>query len=1415
MSSLNHHTSNIEDAFSSNFPDYISASSNYVAASPEKTYSSSSNNSFSLVPIASPTLSLFHNDPYIKVMHAYYAKESPISPPVIMPLSPMFNPQEFFLPEESYVARMPPKRNSASVASASDSPAMNQAAIRQLVIDSVAAALEAQAANMANADNTNRNPKPREAPVARKCSYKEFMSYQPFNFKGSTILVEFLCSIGIEEAYKITWVEFKKLLIKKYYPRTKELATLCPTMVSDSEKMMEAFIGGLPRSIEGNVTASKPQTLEKAINIAQRLMDQVTKHTLVQVSSDHKRKSGDRRTFKNNNNYHNTTTNNRYNNHQPQQNIRQETFRSYAATITENSGYAGNHPMCKKCTLHHTGPCTVKCNTCNKVGHMTRNYRNKGSAIGSNLLPVTVTCHACGEKGHYANQCQKTTNNNAYGRAYILRDRNAHQDPNVVTVLTSSLVWIGSPSTMLKSSVMRKSSTSQSTVNFDHPSTSPWGALVLFVKKKDRSFRMYIDYRELNKLTVKNCYPLPKIDDLFDELQGSSIYSKIDLRSGYHQLRVRDEDIPKTAFRTRYGHYEFQVMPFGLTNVPTVFMDLMNRVCKPYLDKFVIVFIDDILIYSRNKEEHANHQTIILELLKKEKLYAKFSKCDFWISIVQFLGNLIDSQGLHVDPVRIKAVKNWKLCETPILTLPEGNDDVVVYCDTSHQGLGAMANVMADALSRKERIKPLQVRSLVMTIHPNLPSQIFEAQTKAIKEENIKAENLRAMDKAFEIRPDGTRCIKNQSWLPLFGNLRDLIMCESHNQSIPFTQAAPFEALYGRKCRSPVCWAEVGDVQLKGPEIIHETTEKIVQIQQRLQAARNRQRSYANVRRKLFEFQVRDRVMLKVSPCKGVIRFGKQRKLNPRYIGPFKILEQIDPVVYKLELPEELSNVHSTFYVSNLKKCLSDESLVIPMKELRLDDKLNFVEEPMEVMDREVKQLKQSRIPIVKDHDGGYVAFRGGAKCGKITGKSTIRTDGYSTISKAFRLYNTRTKKVEENLHITFLENKHMITGGVPEWLFDIDALSESMNYAPVHACTNSNDFADSSLFDSSSQDSDGHNKDKPGPSQESKCNNQERPNAKSSTKNVNTVGPSINTANANDNTSSLNINTNKDAEADYNNLKTVISISPIPSTRIHKDHPKEQIIGKVHSSVQTRKMVKQNEAGFLTFINKQRRTNHKEFQKFLFACFLSRMELKKTLVELPHEKRAIGTKWVLRNKRDQRGIVVRNKARLVSQGHRQEEGIDYDEVFALIARIEAIRLFLAYALFMDFTVYQMDIKSAFLYGTIEEEIKNDILLVQVYVDDIIFGSTKKPLSTEFEQLMHKRFQMRSMGEHTFFLGLQVEQRTDGIFLSQDKYVCDILKKFGFSSVKSGSTLMETHKPLSNNADGTDVDVHLFSKENL
>ncbi|KAD5318287.1 hypothetical protein E3N88_18233 [Mikania micrantha] len=184
-------------------------------------------------------------------------------------------------------------------------------------------------------------------------------------------------------------------------------------------------------------------------------------------------------------------------------------------------------------------------------------------------------------------------------------------------------------------------------------------------KKKDGSMRMCIDYRELNKLTVKNMYPLPRIDDLFDQLQGVSWFSKIDLRSGYHQLKVREQDIPKTAFQTCYGHYEFLVTSFGLTNAPAAFMDLMNRVCRPMLDRSVIVFIDDILIYSKNEGDHACHVREVLEILRKEKVYAKFSKCSFCLREVQFLGHVVNRDGIMVDPAKVETVMKWSPPKSP------------------------------------------------------------------------------------------------------------------------------------------------------------------------------------------------------------------------------------------------------------------------------------------------------------------------------------------------------------------------------------------------------------------------------------------------------------------------------------------------------------------------------------------------------------------------------------------------------------------------------------------------------------------------------------------------------------------------------------------------------------------------------
>nr|GEV74112.1 putative reverse transcriptase domain-containing protein [Tanacetum cinerariifolium] len=554
---------------------------------------------------------------------------------------------------------------------------------------------------------------------------------------------------------------------------------------------------------------------------------------------------------------------------------------------------------------------------------------------------------------------------------------------------------------------------------FIHPSSSPWGAPVLFVKKKDRSFHICIDYRELNKLTVKNRYPLPRIDDLFDQLQSSCVYSKIDLPSRYHQLCIREEDIPITAFRTRYGHYEFQVMPFRLTNAPAIFMDLMNR----------------------SKEEHEEHLKIILGLLKKEQLYAKFLKCDFWLDHVQFLGHVIDSKAgyyqrfikgfsLISKPLTKLTQKNkkyeWseekeeafqmlkqKLCSAPILALPEGTEDFVVYCDTSIKGFGVVlmqrekviayasrqlkkheenymthnlelratvfalsdydceihyhlgkANVVADALSRKEREKPLRVRDLVMSVYLDLSKRILQAQTEAMKEEMVKANNLgRLIKPIFKICSDGIQYFDKRIWLPFFGGLQDLIMHESYKSKYSIHHGSDkmhqdLKKLYWW----PTMKADISTYV----KLIRETTEKIVQIKNRLLNAHSRQKSYADVRRKPMDFSVGDMVMLKVSPWKEVIHFGKHGKLSPRYVRSFRIIDIVGPVAHKLELPRKLQEIHNTFHVSKLKKCLAYENMIFLLEEIQLDDKLHFIEEPVKIMDREVKQLKQSRIPIIK-----------------------------------------------------------------------------------------------------------------------------------------------------------------------------------------------------------------------------------------------------------------------------------------------------------------------------------------------------------------------------------------------------------------------------------------------------------------
>ncbi|GKB81871.1 putative reverse transcriptase domain-containing protein [Tanacetum coccineum] len=664
-----------------------------------------------------------------------------------------------------------------------------------------------------------------------------------------------IASMGIYAANGTPWTKLKGTDIDGYTNRFHELALLCPRMVEPEQVKVEQYIRGLSKNIRGDVTSSRPISIDEAVRMAYQLMGQIIQDNTDEVSEanagamtnaapndnevcprcKNKNHAGDcwkcdcPKLKKNGQGGNNHGVVYKLGAVDAQQDPKVVTgtflLNNRYATALFDSGVDKSFVSINFSTLINIKP--VELDTCYEVELVdgkvvstnnvligcTLNLLNRsfpidlmvielGSfdiIIGMDWLSRYDAAILCGEKkvriplegntlvieGDRNNSrlkivsCIKAQKYIEKGREQFLaqvteqesKEKRLEDVPAIrdfpkvfpdglprlppprqvefcIDLIPSDALVARAPYRLAPSEMKELSKQMQELLEkgFIRPSSSPWGAPVLFVKKKDGSFRMCIDYRELNKLTINNRYPLPRIDDLFDQLQGSSVYSKIDLRSGYHQLRIREEDIAITAFRTCYGHYEFQVMSFRLTNAPAVFMDLMNRVCKPYLDKFVIVFINDILIYSKNKEEHGEHLKTILNLLRSEKLYAKFSKCDFWLDSVQFLGHVIDSSGVHVDPAKIEAIKNWaapttptevrqflglagyyrrfikefsliskpltkltqknkpyvwgddeeeafqtlklKLCSAPILSLPEGSEDFVVYYDASLKGFG-------------------------------------------------------------------------------------------------------------------------------------------------------------------------------------------------------------------------------------------------------------------------------------------------------------------------------------------------------------------------------------------------------------------------------------------------------------------------------------------------------------------------------------------------------------------------------------------------------------------------------------------------------------------------------------------------------------------------------------------------------
>ncbi|GJY63168.1 putative ribonuclease H-like domain-containing protein [Tanacetum coccineum] len=486
--------------------------------------------------------------------------------------------------------------------------------------------------------------------------------------------------------------------------------------------------------------------------------------------------------------------------------------------------------------------------------------------------------------------------------------------------------------------------------------------------------------------------------------------------------------------------------------------------------------------------------------------------------------------------------------------------------------------------------------------------------------------------------------------------------------------------------------------QTDGQKLIRDTTEKIFQIKNRLLAARSRQKSYADKRLKPLEFEVGDMVLLKVSPWKGAVRFGKRGKLSPRYIGPFKVFARIGPVAYTLELPKELKGIHSTFHVSNLKKCLSEGEVVVPLEEIQLDDKLHMIEEPVEIVDKEVKRLNQVLLRVPRK-DNIY----------SVDLKSVVPTKGLTCLfAKAIidesnlwhrRLGHTNFKNMNKlvrgNLVRVIAGNQ---TNGIAEKRDNIVAGQAQKNIEPeqeyilIPLCTTD------PFISQSPKDNEENAEEKPTEMDENGALDKDREDDQVTRnefeRNAFTILPVSNVTPMNDTGIFGNAYDDQDvgAEADLNNLETTMNVNPIPTTRIDKDHPKDRIIGDLNSAIETRRMTKIFDEHAMV----------EAMQEELLQFQLQKVW---TLVDLPNGKRPIRTKWVFRNKKDERGIVVRNKARLVAQVYTQEEGIDYDEVFAPIARVEAIRLFFSYASFMGFIVYQMDVKSAFLYGTIEEEV--------------------------------------------------------------------------------------------------------------
>ncbi|GJR92551.1 putative reverse transcriptase domain-containing protein [Tanacetum coccineum] len=899
---------------------------------------------------------------------------------------------------------MAPKRTTRSTPvtptpNATTTTTVTEAQLQALIDRGVAAAMaEAEASRVRNGYDSNGSG-PRPAQAVRECSYSEFLKCKPLDFKGTEGVVGLTrwfekmesvfsisncttsCQVKFatctlqddaltwwnahvktttpEAAHAMPWATLKKMMTDKYCPRGEikkietemwnlkvkgtdvvaynrrfqQLALMCARMFPEEVDKIEKYIGGLPDMILGSVKASKPKTMQEAIEFTTELMDEKT-HAYAERQAEKKRKYDD--LSKNNQN-------------QQQQNKRQNTGQAYTAGNSDRKPYAGSKYLCSKCDYNHEGPCPPRCNNYKKVGHLAKDCRsrpanannnncNNNNRNNNNNIKKGNGCYECGAQGHFKRNCPKLKNNDrgnqagndrAPAKVYVVGNTGANPDNDIagtfllnnryaynlfdtgadrsfvstafssqIDITSSTLdhyydveladeriigTWSGplsglpptrqvefqidlvpgaapvarapyrlAPSEMKELSEQLKELSDK---GFIRPSSSPWGASVLFVKKKDGSFRMCIDYRELNKLTVKNRYPLPRIDDLFDQLQG-----------------------------TRYGHYEFQVMPFGLTNAPAVFMDLMNRTEARKPKNIKNEDVRGMLVENTKNPEAI--RTEKLEPRAEVNPMPKRQKYEEAILVAQYEGRHRHLCSKCLTCAKVKAehqrpsgllvqpkIPEWKWDNitmdfvTKLPKMLQGYDTIWVIVDR-------LTNLRSQQPMRETEpwITPgkkcyLKEKSLQNDLGTNLDmSTAYRPQTDEQSERTIQTLEDMLRTCAIDF---------GKGWV----NHLPLVEFSYNNSYYASIKAAPFEALYGRKCRSPV-------------------------------------------------------------------------------------LEKVGEVAYKLELPEELSRVHNTFHLSNLKKCHADEPLAVPLDGLHFDDKLHFVEEPVEIVDREVKRLKRKPNPI-------------------------------------------------------------------------------------------------------------------------------------------------------------------------------------------------------------------------------------------------------------------------------------------------------------------------------------------------------------------------------------------------------------------------------------------------------------------